>query len=351
MARQQRIGIVFGAFDPVSPSQLSGFLDVLDTGDPDQLLVLPVRSCAGPACTADAEDRWKMLVSACSRNKRLVPCRLLLDREDDDPVRVIHSLKKAYPSAKLYSAGSDGTLSKPEYRLCGGEIPSSVLSSRLAAGEGESDLSIDVLEYCRCKGLYRAPGRLDHIDGWMDRLFSALKPRRFAHSLSVAYAAKRLALLHGLDALKAEQAGLLHDCAKCLPLDKMQRIARDHALTDDPAILENTALLHSLAGAQAALDDYGMDDPEVLEAIRYHNTGHEGMSRLAMCVCLADSIEPLRDSYPLLERIRALADVSLERALLLSLESTAEYVTSRGYYLHPRTQNTVRWLKSLPETR
>ena len=90
-----------------------------------------------------------------------------------------------------------------------------------------------------------------------------------------------------------------------------------------------------------------MTDPEVLEAIAWHNTGHTGMSRLAMCVCLSDSIEPLRESYPLLEQIRSLAEHSLEQALLLSLESTAEYVCSRGKYLHPRTQETISWLKML----
>ena len=94
-----------------------------------------------------------------------------------------------------------------------------------------------------------------------------------------------------------------------------------------------------------------MEDPEVLEAIAYHNTGHAGMSRLAMCVCLADSIEPTRDSYPLLENVRILSELSLERALLMSLEGTASYVQSRGKYLHPRTQDTIAWLKTLPAVR
>ena len=91
-----------------------------------------------------------------------------------------------------------------------------------------------------------------------------------------------------------------------------------------------------------------MKDPDVLEAIRYHNTGCAGMSRLAVCVCLSDSIEPLRQSYPHLEEVRALAESSLERALLQSLEETADYVVSRGLYLHPRTKDTIRWLRSLP---
>lgn len=183
--------------------------------------------------------------------------------------------------------------------------------------------------------------------GWISKLSATLKPCRFAHSLSVAWMSRRLARIHGIDPLKAEQAGLLHDCAKSLPLEEMQRIAMEHSLTDDQEILSSSALLHSVVGSWVACEEYGMTDPDVLQAISYHNTGFPGMTRLDMCVCLSDSIEPLRESYPHLEEVRALAETSLERALLLSLEGTADYVTSRGKYLHPRTQNTITWLKTL----
>lgn len=181
--------------------------------------------------------------------------------------------------------------------------------------------------------------------GWVEKLSLSLKPGRFAHSLAVAWLSRRLARVHGLDDLKAEQAGLLHDCAKCLPLEEMQRLAVEHSITDDGEFLASGALLHSVVGSWVAREDYGMTDPDVLEAISYHNTGFPGMTRLDMCVCLSDSIEPLRESYPGLEQVRALAEVSLERALLLSLEGTADHVLSRGKYLHPRTRDTIAWLK------
>ena len=182
---------------------------------------------------------------------------------------------------------------------------------------------------------------------WVGMLSASLKPGRFAHSLSVAWMSRRLARIHGIDSLRAEQAGLLHDCAKSLPLEEMQRIAVEHSLTDDREMLASGALLHSVVGSWVAREEYGMTDPEVLQAISYHNTGFPGMTRLDMCVCLSDSIEPLRESYPHLEEVRALAESSLERALLLSLEGTADYVISRGKYLHPRTQNTIAWLKTI----
>ena len=193
--------------------------------------------------------------------------------------------------------------------------------------------------------------QLKQIKTWTKQLSRSLKPGRFAHSLSVADTSVRLAEIHGLDIVRAEQAGLLHDCAKCLSPKEMRHIAEKHSLTEDETVLSNPGLLHSVVGAWVAKKDYGMDDPLVLQAIRYHNTGFPGMARLDMCVCLADSIEPLRENYPNLEEIRALSEKSLEGALLFSLETTAAYVAARGWFLHPRTDETIRWLRELPETK
>ena len=61
---------------------------------------------------------------------------------------------------------------------------------------------------------------------WIDQLFEALNPHRFAHSLSVVLTSAQLAFRFGLDTVRAEKAGLLHDCAKCFSLSEMQKIAR-----------------------------------------------------------------------------------------------------------------------------
>lgn len=393
---KQRLGILGGTFDPVHRGHFQMGLSVLNAGLLDQLLVMPTGNPPYKTCSASAEDRWKMVVSACSGDHRLIPSRLEIDQAD--PVFTIDTLLKLreiYPKAELYYIiGADAlmklrkwhryqdVLSQCTFLVCpragsgnpsafaeekkaladlGGRftmvpmepvtVSSTEVRSALAEGRIPHSLDVSVREYCACKGLYGLPGRLEHIDEWIDGLFDALNPHRFAHSLSVAYTAKRLARNHGIDPLRAEQAGLLHDCAKCMPVKEMQRIATENALTEDPEFLSSGALLHSVVGAWVAKDRYHMEDEQVLEAIACHNTGKPGMSRLSMCVCLADSIEPLRKSYPLLERVRLLSELSLERALLLSLESTADYVRSGGKTLHPQTLQTIQWLKTLPETR
>ncbi len=50
-----------------------------------------------------------------------------------------------------------------------------------------------------------------------DRLKEYLTRDRFIHTQGVMYTATALAMCHGEDLVKAQVAGLLHDCAKCIP--------------------------------------------------------------------------------------------------------------------------------------
>lgn len=168
-----------------------------------------------------------------------------------------------------------------------------------------------------------------------------------AHSLCVAFTARRLALLHGLDPVKAEAAGLLHDCAKCLPLPEMQRICRGaRADAGTRPCWKAATCFIPLPGAYLAGSQYHMNDPDVLQAIACHTTGKVGMTELDMAVFLADKIEPSRAPYPSLEQVRAAATLSLPRAMLLSLEGTAKYVKKGGKPLHPASQAVADWLRA-----
>ena len=47
-----------------------------------------------------------------------------------------------------------------------------------------------------------------------------LDSKRFEHTLGVEYTAAALAMRYGEDLMKAQTAGLLHDCAKCMSNEK-----------------------------------------------------------------------------------------------------------------------------------
>lgn len=391
---KERIGIMGGSFDPIHQGHIRMAQRALESQHLDRVLMLPSGNPPHKPDITPAEHRWRMVCAACAGIPGLTPCREEIDRTGVIyTVDTLSRLQEKYPKAELfYLIGTDTLMELHKWRqsekvlqLCtflvfpratsctpqqlseerrrltalGGrfimldmevlDVSSTGVRQAINAGDSTPFLPVTVRQYAQTAGLYGAELRIPQGPQWLEMLFSDLTVKRFAHTLAVADTARRLALLHGLDAIKAEIAGLLHDCAKCLPLEEMQRIARENHLTEDAAILESGALLHSVVGAHLARTRYGCEDAEIIAAILSHTTGTAGMSRLDMAVWLADTIEPTRAPYPLLDKTRMLAGLSLEKAMITSLEGTLQHVRKKGDAVHPATMETLTWLKTLPQ--
>lgn len=167
------------------------------------------------------------------------------------------------------------------------------------------------------------------------KLKKELDAQRFAHTLGVEKSAREMARRFGEDEEKASLAGLLHDCAKCMSLTQMLKAAKDAPV--DPMMRESKALLHALAGRCVARNVYGVQDEDVLGAIRWHTTGHAGMTRLEKIIYLADMIEPGRKSYPGLEALRVLCRQDLDLAMHQALRMSCDHVRGQDKPLHPDT--------------
>lgn len=167
-----------------------------------------------------------------------------------------------------------------------------------------------------------------------------LKYARFIHTLGVAETAAALAVRHGCDMHKAETAGILHDCAKYMDVGKMESLCRKEGLEISPLEKGNPALLHSKAGSILARTKYGVEDPDILEAIRYHTTGKPDMSMLEKIVFIADYIEPGRDQAPHLDEIRKAAFEDLDKALCMILKDTLSYLRENEREIDFLTQKT-----------
>ncbi|MFS8512340.1 MAG: bis(5'-nucleosyl)-tetraphosphatase (symmetrical) YqeK, partial [Planifilum fulgidum] len=97
-------------------------------------------------------------------------------------------------------------------------------------------------------------------------------------------------------------------------------------------------------------EELGVDDEEVLNAIRSHTTGRPGMSLLEKVVFLADYIEPGR-SFSGVEEVRRLAREDLDRAILKALDNTIVYLVERGFKVYPLTILTRNdFLDKIPQT-
>lgn len=173
-------------------------------------------------------------------------------------------------------------------------------------------------------------------DGLLDKLKKQLPPKRLAHCLGVRDTAAALAEKYGADVAKARLAGLLHDCARGMSNNLLLQVAAASGIVVNGVEQREPMLLHAPVGAVIARRDYGVDDPEVLSAIRWHTTGGPTMSLLDEIVFLADYIEPGR-SFPGVERLRKLAAVRLPEALLAAYGQTLSYLLAEGGLIHPAT--------------
>lgn len=176
-----------------------------------------------------------------------------------------------------------------------------------------------------------------------------LNYKRFIHTLAVAGTAASLAMCYGADVEKAEIAGLLHDCAKCLDVKKMQRLCEKAGLEVSAFEKSSGSLLHSKAGSVLAAEKFGADDEDMLNAIRYHTTGRPGMSLLEKIIFVADFIEPGRNVAPNLPLIRRMAFSDIDEAMLKILYDTLVYLNSTGNPVDPMTQKTYDYYKRVFE--
>ena len=392
---KERIGIMGGSFNPIHDRHLAIAASALAEAKLSRIIFLPTGNPPHKRTLGleDAEHRFEMTRLAIIREQRFTASRLELDRQGVIyTIDTLTLLKKQMPNAEFfYIIGEDTLLDLHNWRapdrvfaLCTFLVCRRITSdasahplvrqleargakfiylslppldtsateirARLARGEQPEQLPLQVFEYIRLMGLYGMPHAIPNAQSLYRRLREALSDRRLNHSLLVAATARRLAALHGLDEVQCELAGLLHDCAKCIPLTALQRIAREHNMLLDKETLANEALLHGPVGAVLAETLYGVSDMSILAAIRCHTTGRVGMLPIDMALFLADKIEPSRRPYPDLLEVRALAETSLVAAMLRSLRSTQQYVTRQKAPLHPTTQRVIAWLERLPVT-
>ena len=139
------------------------------------------------------------------------------------------------------------------------------------------------------------------------KLKKELNEDRYRHTQGVMYTSAALAMRYDVDMRKALLAGLLHDCAKCIPGNKKIEMCEKYNLDITDIERKNPSLLHAKLGAYLAKDKYDIDDEEILIAIQSHTTGRPDMNLLEKIIYIADYIEPGRRELPNMAEVRHLA--------------------------------------------
>lgn len=182
-----------------------------------------------------------------------------------------------------------------------------------------------------------------NIDEYKALIRERLSDYRYYHSLCVAESAVALAKRYGADVQKAEVAGLLHDVCKEAGREEQLLVIQKAGYSMTELELNGKKFYHQISGAAYCKTELGIDDNEILNAIRYHTTGRANMSLMEEIVYLADFISADRD-YKDIDVIRAESEKGKEYGMRYATAYTIKSVVKKNKPLHPDTVNAYNWL-------
>lgn len=170
-----------------------------------------------------------------------------------------------------------------------------------------------------------------------------LSEKRYEHSVRVAETAAGMCRLYGIDEEKGLVAGIAHDICKEIGGDEMLELA----LRDGGGLSElersKPDLLHGRAAAVRIGEEFGVDDPDIVDAVRNHTCGRPGLCDLGKVLFVADKIEPGRPQST--EEYREnLFRKDLDGITLAVVEENGEFLARKGKKSPP---GTAEWLSEL----
>lgn len=149
----------------------------------------------------------------------------------------------------------------------------------------------------------------------LDKLVKkTLSPKRYHHTACVVKQAQKLARIYGCDEQKATVAAWLHDICKEQKYDEQLQWLTKFGIILDSAQKQLPKTWHGMAACGFMKLELGIDDPEILHAVRYHTTACGRMSAFDEVIYLADLTSEERD-YPDVERVRHLAETDRAAAM------------------------------------
>ena len=225
------------------------------------------------------------------------------------------------------------------------DISSTQLRGQIEAGGAwKSYVPARVAQFIVEHNLY-ATSSQNRFDRIADQVRASLPLSRWHHTLGVIETAQALAQRYGEDVERVRLAALLHDCAKAYRGKEAQAWMANYHIKLDAFTQNEPKLWHGPLGAAIARARYGVDDPEILNAVRIHTVGAAQMTRLEKIIKLADLIEPGR-TYPGVERLRALAQEDLDEALLEAMKHTMGYLQGDAKKMHPDSVAAINALEA-----
>ncbi len=162
-----------------------------------------------------------------------------------------------------------------------------------------------------------------------------------AHIGRVRAIARSLGEAHGVDADIAELTAAAHDVARHIPGPRLLEEAERIGLPINAVEHHVPVLLHGPVGAAWLAADGAIDDPDVIDGVRWHTTAHADLAPVGQVVFLADKLDPRKSGmYPFQQTVREAAFRSLPDGILAFLDGALRLHIERGEIVHPASTDT-----------
>ncbi len=185
-----------------------------------------------------------------------------------------------------------------------------------------------VIDYIKENGLYNG-------DKYAEFIKKNLPEKRVMHTANVVITALKKAKELGLDAEKVKISAMLHDCAKYIDPAKVKGFTLPDKV---PA-----PVVHAFLGAFVAQRFLGVEDEEILDAIRFHTSGKPEMSTLGKLIFVADMVEEGRN-YEGVERLRELYEKDdFEKCFVECLKEEFIHLLNKKQYIYELTLDAFRY--------
>ncbi len=365
-----KTAIFGGTFNPIHNGHLNVIENVLKELLPDRLILMPthIPPHKNAKDLASDEARLEMCRIAASIYENVSVSDFEIKSEGKSyTVTTMEHLKSIYPDDELYFVmGSDMLLTflswyKPDriMELCTLVCVCRSESDRKSAEESaerireaggrcilidceaveasSTEVRADLIAYNSSFGRipdavesYILENKLYNFDktkynSYREYLERNLSEKRFNHSLNVADEALKLAVLYNCDREKAYFAGLVHDICKEIPIEEQYALTMRSPLDVTDVELHAPKTYHGIAGSVFLEEHFGVTDPDILSAVRYHTVAKGGMNLLEKIIYMADLISKER-KYPDVEYYRDCThkdlDLGLYEAMKFSIEDS-----------------------------
>jgi predicted HD superfamily hydrolase involved in NAD metabolism len=179
---------------------------------------------------------------------------------------------------------------------------------------------------------------------WLSQRLSSDGSDRFQHSLGALKKAIELSEKFSLspeDIHRVSVAALLHDSAKLMKPQDLVNYCETQDIVLIPEDADSPPTLHAFVGAEIVRKELDIEDPVILNAIRYHTTGRSEMSVVEKIVFVADKIEENTRNPLFVQKVTAhlmpYTLASLDETMLYLLDSTMQYLIEKRHVIHSRS--------------